>query len=185
MAARLKEQYQTEVKKKLMDRFQFKSIMQVPKLEKIVLNIGMGEGHSNAKALEAAEKELAGITGQKPVRTLAKKSIAGFKVREGMILGVMVTLRGERMYEFLDRLLNFALPRVRDFNGLSVKSFDRQGNYNFSIKEQIIFPEIDFDKVDSVHGMNITIVTNSGDAEQTKALLEEFNFPFRKPKKTA
>ncbi len=183
MAARLKEKYEKEIRKSLMDQFGLKSIMQVPRIEKIVLNVGMGEAHANAKALETATNELALISGQRPVRTIAKKSIAGFKIREGMILGVMVTLRGDRMYEFFDRLLTFTLPRVRDFNGLSAKSFDKQGNYNFSVKEQIIFPEIDFDKVDTVHGMNISIVTTTQKIDQAKALLDGFEFPFRKPKK--
>lgn len=183
MGVRLKEEYNNRIKQKLFEDFSYKSIMQVPKVEKIVLNVGMGEAHSNAKSLEIAMKELANITGQKPVSTKAKKSIAGFKLREGMIVGTMVTLRAERMYEFLDRLLNFALPRVRDFNGLSIKSFDGHGNYNFSIKEQIIFPEVDFDKVDTVHGLNITITTSAETKDEAYALLKEFNFPFKSPGK--
>lgn len=179
MGARLKEEYINRIKPKLHQDFAYKSIMQVPRIEKVVINVGMGEAHSNAKALETAMSEIVAITGQKPVATKAKKSIAGFKLREGMIVGTMVTLRGERMYEFLDRMLNFALPRVRDFNGLSAKAFDKQGNYNFSIKEQIIFPEIEFDKVDTVHGINVTVTTTAKNKEEAYALLKEFNFPFR------
>ncbi len=179
MAARLKEDYHNRIKPKLFSDFAYKSVMQVPKIEKVVLNIGMGEAHSNAKALETAINELTLIAGQKPVTTKAKKSIAGFKLREGMIVGTMVTLRGAKMYEFLDRVLNFAIPRVRDFNGLSVKSFDRQGNYNFSIKEQIIFPEIEFDKVDIVQGLNVSVSTTAKTKQEAYALLKEFNFPFR------
>lgn len=179
MAARLKAEYDKTVKKRLMERFQYKSLMQVPKLEKIVLNVGMGDGHSNPNALNAAITELGQITGQKAVKTVAKKSIANFKIREGYDVGCKVTLRGERMYEFLDRLINVALPRVRDFKGLSTKAFDNFGNYNFSVREQIIFPEIDFDKVDKIHGLNITVVTNAKTKEETKALLDEFRMPFR------
>jgi large subunit ribosomal protein L5 len=153
--------------------------MQVPKLEKIVLNVGMGDGHSNTAALNAVVDELGQITGQKAVKTVAKKSIANFKIREGYDVGCRVTLRGDRMYEFLDRLVNFTLPRVRDFRGTSRKSFDNFGNYNFSVKEQIIFPEIDFDKVDKIHGINITIVTTAKNKDEAYALLKEFNMPFR------
>ncbi len=153
--------------------------MQVPRIEKIVLNVGMGDGHANVNALNAAVDELTTISGQKAVKTVAKKAISNFKIREGYEVGCRVTLRKDRMYEFLDRLINISLPRVRDFKGLSPKSFDDFGNYNFSIKEQIIFPEIDFDKVEKIHGMNITIVTNAKNKEEAKALLEEFKMPFR------
>jgi large subunit ribosomal protein L5 len=179
MAARLKIDYDKNIKKRLMDRFHYKSIMQVPKLEKIVLNVGMGDAHSNQNALNAAIEELTRITGQRAVKTVAKKSIANFKIRDGYDVGCRVTLRGEIMYEFFDRLINIALPRVRDFKGLSPKSFDNFGNYNFSVMEQIIFPEIDFDKVDKIHGINITVVINSNSKEETRALLDEFKMPFR------
>ena len=179
MAVRLKEEYESRIRKKLMDRFKFKSIMQVPRLEKIVLNVGMGDAHANPNALKAAIEELTTITGQRAVKTVAKRSIANFKIREGFDVGCRVTLRGDRMYEFLDRLINIALPRVRDFKGLSPKSFDNFGNYNFSVMEQIIFPEIDFDKVEHIHGINITIVTTAKKKEEAKALLDEFKMPFR------
>jgi len=179
MAARLKSEYEKTIKKSLMEKFKYKSVMQVPRLEKIVLNVGMGDGHSNQTALNAAIDELGRITGQKAVKTVAKKSIANFKIREGYDVGCKVTLRGERMYEFLDRLINVSLPRVRDFKGLSPKAFDNFGNYNFSVKEQIIFPEIDFDKVDKIHGLNVTIVTNAVSKDETRALLDEFKIPFR------
>jgi large subunit ribosomal protein L5 len=179
MAARLKEDYQKNVKKRLIERFKFTSVMQVPKLDKIVLNVGMGDAHANTNALNAAIDELSKITGQRAVKTVAKKSIANFKIREGYDVGCRVTLRGEIMFEFLDRLINIALPRVRDFKGLSPKSFDNFGNYNFSVREQIIFPEIDFDKVEKIHGINITIVTNAKTKEEAKALLDEFKMPFR------
>lgn len=179
MAARLKSEYEKTIKKSLMEKFKYKSVMQVPRLEKIVLNVGMGDGHSNPNALNAAIDELGRITGQKAVKTVAKKSIANFKIREGYDVGCKVTLRGERMYEFLDRLINVSLPRVRDFKGLSPKAFDNFGNYNFSVKEQIIFPEIDFDKVDKIHGLNVTIVTNAVSKDETRALLDEFKMPFR------
>lgn len=179
MTARLKEEYLKSVKDKLYKEFSYKSIMQVPKLEKIVLNVGMGEAHSNTNGLNAVIDELSTITGQKAVKTVAKKSIANFKIRDGYDVGCRVTLRGERMYEFLDRLINVSLPRVRDFKGLSPKSFDAFGNYNFSVKEQIIFPEIDFDKVDAIHGINITIVTTAKTKDEAYALLRGFNMPFR------
>jgi large subunit ribosomal protein L5 len=179
MAARLREEYDKNIKKKLMDNFKFTSIMQVPKLEKIVLNVGMGDGHANPNGMKAVVEELSNITGQRAVKTLSKKSIANFKIRDGMDVGARVTLRGDRMYEFLDRLINVALPRVRDFKGLSPKSFDNFGNYNFSVMEQIIFPEIDFDKVEKIHGINITIVTTAKKKEVAKALLDEFKMPFR------
>lgn len=179
MASRLREEYYKTIQKRLFERFKYKSIMQVPRLEKIVLNVGMGDGHANVNALNAAVEELTLITGQRAVKTYAKKSISNFKIREGYEVGCCVTLRRDRMYEFLDRLINISLPRVRDFKGLSPKSFDNFGNYNFSIKEQIIFPEIDFDKVERIHGMNITIVTTAKTKEEAKALLEEFRMPFR------
>ena len=179
MAARLKEDYNNTIKNKLFNEFNYSTIMQVPKIEKIVLNVGMGEAHSNTAGLNAVIDELTQITGQKAVKTVARKSIANFKIREGYDVGCRVTLRGDRMYEFLDRLINFTLPRVRDFRGISRKSFDNFGNYNFSVKEQIIFPEIDFDKVDKIHGINITIVTTAKTKDEAYALLKEFNMPFR------
>ncbi len=179
MTARLKEEYQSNIKDKLLKDFNYKSSMQIPKLEKIVLNVGMGDAHSNSNGLTAVIDELTTITGQKAVKTVAKKSIANFKIRDGYDVGCRVTLRGERMYEFLDRLINVSLPRVRDFKGLSAKSFDPFGNYNFSVKEQIIFPEIDFDKVDTIHGINITIVTTAKTKDEAYALLRGFNMPFR------
>lgn len=179
MSARLREDYQKNIKKRLFDKLQFSSVMQVPKIEKIVLNVGMGDAHSNANALTAVINELSTITGQKAVKTVAKKSIANFKIRDGYEVGCRVTLRGNVMYEFLDRLINVSLPRVRDFRGLSAKSFDNFGNYNFSVREQIIFPEIDFDKVEKIHGINVTIVTTGKSREEAKALLDEFGFPFR------
>ena len=159
MQVRLRDEYNSKYKKNLMDKFKYKTIMQVPKLEKIVLNVGMGDAHSNANYLKSVIDELTMITGQKAVKTVARKSIANFKIREGYDVGCRVTLRGTMMYEFFDRLINIALPRVRDFKGLSPKSFDTNGNYNFSIMEQIIFPEINFDKTERIHGINITIVT--------------------------
>lgn len=179
MAARLYEEYNKRIKKNLVEKFQFRSVMQAPKLEKIVLNIGMGDAHANANGLAAAIAELGLITGQKAVKTVARTSIANFKIREGYDVGCRVTLRGDICYEFLDRLINIALPRVRDFKGLSPKSFDNFGNYNFSVREQIIFPEIDFDKVDNIHGINITIVTSAKNKEHARALLDEFKMPFR------
>ena len=179
MAARLRELYNTQYKKNLKDKYNYKSVMQVPKLEKIVLNVGIGDAHSNTNALNAALEELTSITGQKAVKTLAKKPISNFKIREGYEVGCRVTLRADKMYEFLDRLINITLPRVRDFRGLSPKSFDNFGNYNFSVMEQIVFPEIDFDNVEKIHGINITIVTNCKKREEAKALLDEFGMPFR------
>ncbi|HYK03586.1 MAG TPA: 50S ribosomal protein L5 [Thermoanaerobaculia bacterium] len=180
MAARLKELYQTEVRRKLQDEFQIKNPMAVPKVEKVVLNMGMGEAISNAKILDAAVDELTTITGQKPVVTKAKKSIAAFKLREGVPIGTMVTLRGEKMYEFLDRLINVALPRVRDFRGVPTKSFDGRGNYTLGIRDHLIFPEIDPVKVDKAKGMNITIVTSAKTDEQARTLLRELGMPFGK-----
>jgi large subunit ribosomal protein L5 len=180
MAARLKELYQNEVRRKLQDEFQIKNPMAVPKVEKVVLNMGMGEAISNAKILDAAVDELTTITGQKPVVTKAKKSIAAFKLREGVPIGTMVTLRGEKMYEFLDRLINVALPRVRDFRGVPTKSFDGRGNYTLGIRDHLIFPEIDPVKVDKAKGMNITIVTSAKTDEQARTLLRELGMPFGK-----
>jgi large subunit ribosomal protein L5 len=177
--ARLKEVYQKEIVPALMDKFGYKSIMQVPRIEKIVINMGVGEAKDNPKALEGAVSDLAAITGQKPVVTKAKKAIAGFKIREGMAIGAKVTLRGERMYEFLDRLLNIALPRVRDFRGVSPTAFDGRGNYTLGIKEQLIFPEIDYDKVDKVRGMDIVFVTTAKTDEEAREMLRAFGMPFR------
>jgi len=179
MQARLREEYNKKYKKNLMETFKFKTIMQVPKIEKIVLNVGMGDAHSNANYLKSVIDELTLITGQKAVKTVARKSVANFKIREGYDVGCRVTLRGVIMYEFFDRLINIALPRVRDFKGLSPKSFDTNGNYNFSILEQIIFPEINFDKTEKIHGINITIVTSAKTKEEAFALLKEFKMPFR------
>lgn len=180
MTARLKEKYKKEVVPALMTEFKYKNIMQAPKVEKTVLNVGMGEAISNMKLLEAAVKELAAITGQRPVITKAKKSIATFKLREGMPIGCMVTLRGNMMYEFLDRLISFALPRIRDFKGVSGKSFDGRGNYTLGVKEQLMFPEIKYDEIAAVHGMDIVIVTTAKTNEEGKKLLNLLGMPFRK-----
>jgi large subunit ribosomal protein L5 len=180
MTARLKEKYQSEVRKKLQDEFKVDNVMALPKIEKVVLNMGMGEAIANAKILDAAVEELSQITGQKPVVTRAKKSIAAFKLREGVPIGTMVTLRGEKMYEFLDRLINIALPRVRDFRGVPTKSFDGRGNYTLGIRDHFIFPEIDIAKVDKSKGMNITIVTTAKNDEQARFLLRELGMPFGK-----
>jgi large subunit ribosomal protein L5 len=180
MAARLKEKYQTEVRQKLQEQFGIKNVMAVPKIEKVVLNMGMGEAISNAKILDAAVDELGQITGQKPIVTKAKKSIASFKLREGQSIGAMVTLRGEKMYEFLDRLISTALPRVRDFRGVPSKSFDGRGNYTLGVRDHFIFPEIDITKVEKSKGMNITIVTNAKDDDQARFLLRELGLPFTK-----
>jgi len=179
MAARLKERYQKEVAPAVAKEFGIKNPMAVPRVEKIVLNMGMGEAIANAKILDTAADELRAITGQKPVITKAKKSIASFKLRQGMPIGVVVTLRGDRMYEFLDRLVSIALPRVRDFRGVSPKAFDGRGNYTIGVREQLIFPEIDFNKVDKLRGMNISIVTTARDDEQARALLKGLGMPFR------
>jgi large subunit ribosomal protein L5 len=180
MAARLKEKYQTEVRPKLQEQFGIKNPMAVPKIEKVVLNMGMGEAISNAKILDAAVDELGQITGQKPIVTKAKKSIASFKLREGQSIGAMVTLRGEKMYEFLDRLISTALPRVRDFRGVPSKSFDGRGNFTLGVRDHFIFPEIDITKVEKSKGMNITIVTNAKDDDQARFLLRELGLPFTK-----
>src|SRR5262245_19837630 len=179
MAPRLKEKYQNEVSPALMQEFKYISIMQVPRLQKVVLNIGMGEALQNNKALDAAVGDLTAITGQKPVITKAKKSIANFKLRQGMPTGAMVTLRGAKMYDFLDRLVNLALPRLRDFRGVSRRSFDGRGNYSLGLREQIIFPEIEYDKVDKIRGMEIAIVTTAPDDAQGYALLKRLGMPFR------
>jgi large subunit ribosomal protein L5 len=178
MAARLKETYQKEVRKRIQDEFQIKNPMAVPKIEKIVVNMGIGEAIQNMKVLDNAAEELTQIAGQKPVITKAKKSIASFKLREGQAIGTMVTLRGEKMYEFLDRLINIALPRVRDFRGLPTRSFDGRGNYTIGIRDHFIFPEIDVAKVDKSKGMNITIVTTAKNDEQARFLLKEMGMPF-------
>lgn len=180
MAARLKEKYTENIVPALMKKFEYKSVMQVPKIEKVVINMGVGDAVQNAKLLDAAVNELTLIAGQKPVITRAKKSIAGFKLREGMPIGTKVTLRGERMYHFLDKLFNVALPRVRDFRGIGTKGFDGRGNYTLGLKEQLIFPEIEYDKVDKVRGMDIVIVTTANTDEEARELLTEFGAPFRK-----
>ncbi|WP_404348780.1 50S ribosomal protein L5 [Sutcliffiella horikoshii] len=177
---RLKEKYQSEIIPALMGKFNYKSVMQAPKLEKIVINMGVGDAVANSKALDTAVEELTSITGQKPVVTRAKKSIAGFRLREGMPIGAKVTLRGERMYEFLDKLVSVSLPRVRDFRGISKKSFDGRGNYTLGVKEQLIFPEIDYDKVSKVRGMDIVIVTTANTDEEARELLTSFGMPFQK-----
>jgi large subunit ribosomal protein L5 len=177
--ARLRELYNTEMIPKLMKDFNFRNVMQVPKLEKIVINMGLGEAIQNVKILDSAVVELAAIAGQKPVITKAKKSIASFKLRQGMPIGCVVTLRREKMYEFLDRLVNVSLPRVRDFKGVSPKGFDGMGNYSLGVKEQLIFPEINYDKVDKIKGMNITIVTSARNDEEGRALLKLMGMPFR------
>ena len=179
MSARLRKEYNDKIKDNLKKEFNYKSIMQVAKIDKIVLNVGMGDAHSNSNGLKAVIEELTKITGQKAVKTVSKKSIANFKIRDNYDVGARVTLRGDNSYEFLDRLINIALPRVRDFKGLSPKSFDRFGNYNFSVMEQIIFPEINFDEVEKIHGINITIVTTAKTKEESQALLAEFKMPFR------
>lgn len=178
--SRLNEKYTSEIRQALQEKFQYKNVMEIPKIEKVVINIGVGDAVGNAKALEAAVNDLTIIAGQKPVITKAKKSIANFKVREGMALGTKVTLRGERMYEFLDKLINVALPRVRDFRGVNPNAFDGRGNYALGIKEQIIFPEIEYDKVDKVRGMDIIFVTTAKTDEEARELLTLFNMPFAK-----
>ena len=178
--SRLFEQYNSEIKKSLQEKFQSRNVMEIPKLEKIVINIGVGDAVGNAKALEAAVNDLTIIAGQKPVITKAKKSIANFKVREGMALGTKVTLRGERMYEFLDKLINAALPRVRDFRGISATAFDGRGNYALGLKEQLIFPEIEYDQVERVTGMDIIVVTTAKTDEEARELLTQFGMPFEK-----
>ena len=177
---RLKEKYLNEVAPALMEKFNYKSTMEIPKLEKIVINMGLGEVKENPKAIETAMADLEKITGQKPVVTKAKKSVANFKIREGMNIGCKVTLRGDKMYEFLDRLVNLALPRVRDFRGVNPNAFDGRGNYALGIKEQLIFPEIEYDKVDKVRGMDVIFVTTAKTDEEARELLRLFNMPFAK-----
>ena len=178
MAARLKEMYVNDVAPALMKKFEYKSVMQIPKLEKIVINVSSGEAITNSKSIEAIVSDLKQITGQTPVKTKAKKSVANFKLREGMVIGAKVTLRGDRMYEFLDRLFNLALPRVRDFRGINPNSFDGRGNYSMGIKEQLIFPEIDYDKIDKVRGMDICFVTTANTDEEARELLALMGAPF-------
>ena len=180
MSSRLKEQYQNEIVDALVKKFGYNNIMEVPKMDKIVINMGVGEAKENAKSLESAVKDLEKIAGQKVVVTRAKKSVANFKIREGMPIGCKVTLRGDRMYEFMDRLINLALPRVRDFRGVNPNAFDGRGNYALGIKEQIIFPEIEYDKVDKVRGMDVIFVTTAKTDEEARELLRLFNMPFAK-----
>lgn len=180
MSSRLKETYQNEIVDALMKKFEYKNVMQVPKLEKVVINMGVGEAKENAKLLDAAVSDLETITGQKAVVTKAKKSVANFKIREGMPIGCKVTLRGDKMYEFVDRLINLALPRVRDFRGVNPNSFDGRGNYALGIKEQLIFPEIEYDKIDKIRGMDIIFVTTAKTDEEARELLAQFNMPFAK-----
>ena len=176
----MKKKYVEEVAPALMTKFQYESVMQIPKIEKIVVSVGCGDCKDNAKALDAVIKDITAITGQKAVATVAKKSVANFKLREGMHVGVKVTLRQDRMWEFLDRLLNIALPRVRDFRGISADAFDGRGNYSLGLKEQIIFPEIEYDKIDRTRGMDITFVTTAENNEGAKALMNAMGFPFKK-----
>ena len=178
--SRLRDTYENEIRTEMIKKFGYKNVMQVPKLEKIVINMGVGEARDNAKILESAVKDLTEISGQKPVICKAKKSVANFKLREGMPIGCKVTLRGDRMYEFADRLINLALPRVRDFRGVSADAFDGRGNYALGIKEQIIFPEIEYDKVDKVRGMDIIFVTTARTDEESRELLRLFGMPFKK-----
>ena len=180
MASRLKEKYTSEVAPALKSEFKYSSVMQIPKIEKIVLNMGVGEVKDNPKALDNAMRDMGIIAGQKPVATVSRKSIANFKLREGMKIGCKVTLRGERMYQFLDKLISIDLPRVRDFRGISPNSFDGHGNYAMGIKEQLMFPEIDYDKIDKIRGMDIIIVTTAQSDEEAKRLLELMGMPFRK-----
>lgn len=177
--SRLKKKYRDEVIPQLMKDFDFKNVMQVPKLDRIVVNMGLGDAVQNAKLIESATEELTAITGRKPVVTRAKKSIANFKLREGMPIGAMVTLRGDQMYDFLDRLVTLALPRTRDFRGTSPKAFDGRGNYTLGIKEQIVFPEVSYDKIDRIKGMNVTFVTTAQNDDQGRALLRSLGMPFR------
>jgi len=179
MTARLKEVYTKDIVPALMQEFKFNTVMQVPRLTKVTVNTGVGEAVQNARALDAAIEDITIITGQKPVVTRARKSIAGFKIREGMPIGAMVTLRGDRMYEFLDRLINLALPRIRDFRGISRSAFDGRGNYSLGIREQITFPDIDYDKIDKIRGMEVAIVTTAPDDAQGYALLKRMGMPFR------
>jgi large subunit ribosomal protein L5 len=183
--ARLKDKYFNEILPALKDELELSSPMQVPRLEKITLNMGVGEAKNNSKLLDAAQEQMALIAGQRPVQTKAKKSVATFKIRDGMPLGCKVTLRGERMYEFLDRLLSIALPRIRDFRGINPEAFDRQGNFALGLKEQIIFPEVDYDEVDTVRGLDVVFTISGGDPAASKALLVKFGMPFAKNKAAA
>ncbi|CAM4212358.1 50S ribosomal protein L5 [Jeotgalicoccus halotolerans] len=178
--ARLKDKYNETIKQELVNKFNYSSVMQAPKIDKIVVNMGIGDAVQNAKVLDTAVEELSAITGQKPIITKAKKSVATFRLREGMPIGAKVTLRGERMYEFLDKLISVSLPRVRDFRGISKKAFDGRGNYTLGVKEQLIFPEIDYDKVSKVRGMDIVIVTTANTDEEARELLTQFGMPFQK-----
>ncbi|PPR19714.1 MAG: 50S ribosomal protein L5 [Proteobacteria bacterium] len=180
MTTRMKKLYDDQIKKELQEKFGYKNVMQLPKLEKIVLNMGVGKATQDKKLVDGAVKDMTAIAGQAPVVTKARKSIAAFKLREGMPIGCKVTLRGERMYEFLDRLITIALPRVRDFEGVSTKSFDKQGNYALGIKEQIIFPEIDYDQIDQIRGMDIIICTTANTPDEGRELLRGFGMPFKK-----
>jgi large subunit ribosomal protein L5 len=180
MAPRLKERYKTEIVPELMKQFSYGNVMQVPRVDKVTVNIGLGEARDNARAVETASSEIATITGQRPVVTKAKKAIANFKIRENMPIGVAVTLRGDRMYEFMDRLLNAALPRIRDFHGVPSKAFDGRGNFSLGVREQLIFPEIDYDKVDRIRGMQVNIITTARTDEEGKRLLELMGMPFSK-----
>ncbi len=180
MSARLKEKYQSEIVPSLMEKFEYKTVMQVPRVEKVVINMGIGDAVQNPKVLDSALTDLEIISGQKPVVTRAKKSIAGFKLREGMPIGAKVTLRGDRMYYFIDKLFNITLPRVRDFRGISNKAFDGRGNYTLGLKEQLVFPEIDYDKVEKVRGMDIVFVTTANSDEEAHALLNQLGMPFAK-----
>ncbi|GAB7387284.1 50S ribosomal protein L5 [Bacillaceae bacterium] len=180
MPARLRDKYLNEIVPAMMQKFNYKSVMQVPKVEKVVINVGVGDAVQNPKVIDNAVEDLRVITGQQPVVTRAKKSIAGFKLRQGMPIGVKVTLRGERMYHFLDKLFNVALPRVRDFRGVSPKAFDGRGNYTLGIREQLIFPEVDYDKIDKIRGMDVVIVTTAETDEEARELLSQMGMPFRK-----
>ena len=179
MATRLKSLYQQTIAPKLIEQFQYKNVQEVPKVIKVTINRGLGEAAQNAKSLEASLKEVAVITGQKPVVTRAKKAIAGFKIRQGMPVGLMVTLRGDRMYDFLDRLIGLSLPRIRDFRGISPKSFDGRGNYTLGVREQLIFPEVEYDSIDQIRGLDISIITTAKTDEEGRALLKEIGMPFR------
>lgn len=178
--ARLKDLYKAEIAPALLKKYNYKSVMQIPKLDKIVINVGVGDAKDNAKALDAVLRDLSVISGQKAIATHAKKSVANFKVREGMKIGAKVTLRGDRMYEFMDRLFNFALPKVRDFKGINPNAFDGRGNYALGLKEQLIFPEIEYDKIDKVRGMDVIFVTTAKTDEEARELLRLFNMPFQK-----
>ena len=180
MAARLKEMYKADVVPALQKKFNYKSVMQIPKIDKVIINVGCGEAKDNSKVVDAIMTDLAQITGQKPVKCVAKKSVANFKLREGMTIGVKVTLRGDKMYEFIDRFFNLALPRVRDFRGINPNSFDGRGNYSMGVKEQLIFPEIDYDKIDKVRGMDICFVTTAKTDEEARELLSLMGAPFAK-----